>query len=199
MIVFFIFSNSGQGLQRKFTFSDEFVHVNVITFDGETWIFHEYGSRGFECRVLRVKDSATLFRNLKRIDHITSIITLNVQREKCYKFRFLMPQACNNIMTQISGINIGYTINPAHLYKKLLKNKPTNFEILSTWRRKTCLTQTSVMTRLIINCNKVMRKLSVNVSNFLMSESISLNHKIENSAYRQKQTLIRMKFYDNIT
>jgi hypothetical protein len=32
-----------------------------------------------------------------------------------------------------------------------------------------------------------------------MSESISLNHKIENSAYRQKQTLIRMKFYDNIT
>ena len=138
LIAVFIFYNVSSGVQSRLAFSDEFKHCNIITFDGRDWIMLDFDRTGLLTRKIHCKDGPTLLRNLPLIKEISAIISINVKQRVKTMWKPLWVRSCNEICRYASGADLGFTFNPVHLYKKLLKyayKRKRNFEILSHWRR----------------------------------------------------------------
>lgn len=137
MIAFIIFYGKAHGVQAALAFSSEFRHVNIITFDGRDWIMLDFDRTGLLTRKIHCTDGTQLFRSLRVLRDITAVVAVDVgERHKvCWKPFWV--RSCNEIVRYASGIDIGFTFNPVHLYKKLLRyDQIRNYTILTAWRRK---------------------------------------------------------------
>lgn len=136
MISFFCFYNVSSGVQARLAFSDIFKHCNIITFDGETWIVHEFDINGIQTKRIKVYSSSSFIRGLKYIDSLMAMIVVNVEEKATFNWKPFLVRSCNEIDRYIAGVDIGFTFNPKHLYSKLIKNADvSNYEILYHWRR----------------------------------------------------------------
>jgi hypothetical protein len=135
MICFFCFYNKSSGVQAKLAFSEDFKHCNIITFDGETWIATEFDLQGIQMRSIHVSKSSSLIRGLKYIDSLIGLIVVEVVDKAKVSWKPYLVRSCNEIDRYISGVDVGFTFNPQHLYNKLLKYHGTNYEILYHWRK----------------------------------------------------------------
>ncbi len=136
MIAIFLFYNMSSGKQARLAFSKDFKHCNIITFDGEYWINYELDSYGIHTKVLETKDGVALLRGLKIIKPLLSTITVWINDPVKINWKPLWVKSCNEFDRYVSGVDIGFTWNPRHLYSKLIKyDKKRNFEILQLWRR----------------------------------------------------------------
>ncbi len=142
MIAIFIFYDVSTGIQAQLAFSSEFRHCNIITYDGEYWIAHEFDSSGFITRGLKVLSGEALVRMLRVIKSASAIVTVDIGQRPRHRWTPFVVRSCNEIDRYIAGVDIGFTFNPRHLYNKLLKyNGIRNYQILTHWRRSDGLVQ----------------------------------------------------------
>lgn len=136
-ITIFVFYNKAVGVQSAFSFSKEFKHCNAITYNGEDFIFIEMDGRGFHPRIIKCQSVPMLVSIIKSLETVTAIITIfSYDRDRAnIPWRGVMTRSCNEVCRHQSGANVGWTFNPAHLYRKLLNNKYPNYEILESWRK----------------------------------------------------------------
>lgn len=135
MICIFCFYNVSSGIQAKLAFSEVFKHTNIITFDGEVWIATEFDLYGIHNQRVKAHSGPSLLRGLKYIESLTAMVAVNVNERAQHHWKPYLVRSCNELDRYISGVNIGFTFNPKHLYNKLLRNNGTNYEILYHWRR----------------------------------------------------------------
>ena len=135
MICFFCFYNISTGIQAKLAFDKDFKHSNIITFDGEIYLCMDFDSHGIHIRQITAPNSAALIRGLKYVDCLISIVAVEIEERMTLLWKPYMVRSCNEIDRYISGIDIGFTFNPKHLYNKLLRYNGSNYKILYHWRR----------------------------------------------------------------
>lgn len=136
MIVFFLFYNYASGKQAKLAFSDEFKHCNVITFDGEIWLGMDFDYQGLQTRKIQVKSVLSLVRAVKHISTLSSMLVADIGLREKISWKPWIVRSCNEFARYASGIDVGFTFNPKHLYNKMLRyDTKRNYEILYSWRR----------------------------------------------------------------
>ena len=136
MIAIFLFYDQGQGKAYNYTFSRITVHCNLITYDGDHWIMWEFGTSGITYRHIKSKSGASILRNIKRLPELSRIVTVDIPERVSIPWFMFMPRTCNEFCRYVAGINIGLTVNPRHLYTKLLTyEQKGNYTILHWWRR----------------------------------------------------------------
>lgn len=136
MIAIFLFYNISNGPQSRLSFSKDYKHCNVITYDGKHWLLFEFDALGLHAKILKVKSFDALARGLPLIPSLTSMIAVEIKSQRKYKWRPFLVRSCNEFNRYITNVDIGFTLNPRHLHGKLIKyNAKRNFDILRQWRR----------------------------------------------------------------
>ncbi len=136
MISIFLFYNIATGVQAKLAFNKNFKHCNIITYDGQSWVNVEFDATGFLTRVLDVSSGRCLIRGLKSIQSLIAMVVVDVEVRKRVRWKPYIVRSCNEIDRYVSGVDIGLTFNPIHLYKKLLRySGKRNYTIITHWRR----------------------------------------------------------------
>lgn len=137
MIAVFLFYNIATGIQSRLAFSDEFKHCNIITFDGKDWISLDFDRGGLITRRVNCRSGAQLLRNLRVMKNVSAIVSVSIDQRFNVSWKPWWVRSCNEICRYTAGIDLGFTFNPRHLYRKLLKYRHCkNYEMLSHWRRK---------------------------------------------------------------
>lgn len=137
MIAIYLFYDIAHGIQAPLAFSKEFRHCNVITYSGDIWLIIDFDREGLQTRRLQCANGDRLLRNLKVIKEVTAIISVNIEQRHKVAWKPWWVRSCNEICRYATGIDVGFTWNPTHLYKKLLQyNGKRNYEVLSAWRRR---------------------------------------------------------------
>lgn len=137
MIAVIIFYGIAYGKQAKFAFSKEFRHVNIITYDGRDWIMLDFDRSGLITRKIHCSNGTQLIRSLRVLSDITAILTVDVSKRHKVCWKPVWVRSCNEIVRYAAGLHIGFSFNPVHLYKKLLRyDQVRNYTILTAWRRK---------------------------------------------------------------
>lgn len=137
LIAVFIFYKISTGVQSRLAFSSQFRHCNIITFDGSDWIMLDFDKTGLLTRKVKCPNGASLLRNLPVNQDIIAIVSVNVKERFKVSWKPFWVRSCNEVCRYAAGIDIGLTLNPRNLYKKLLKYRHSrNYEMLSHWRRK---------------------------------------------------------------
>lgn len=68
---------------------------------------------------------------LERAPQVVQSLYLHIDRPTSREWFPLTVQSCNEFARFLTGVDIGFTINPLHLYKKLLKyDRKRNYHIL---------------------------------------------------------------------
>jgi hypothetical protein len=136
LIAVIIFYNKSQGPSQRLAFSSEFRHCNTITYDGDDWIMTEFLPSGLLIRRVKCKDGPTLVEKLRIIPEATAIISLAIDPRKKVPWFPWWVRSCNEVCRYVSGADTGWTFNPWHLYRKLIKyDQRRNWTVLSHWRR----------------------------------------------------------------
>ncbi len=136
MIAVFLFYNRGIGKYNCFSFSKKFVHCALLCYQGDHCILFEIAPFGFIYRILRSNDVNKNLNAVKKLSALSAFIAVKIKEPKRIKEFFLKWYTCNEVCRYFSGIDIGWTFNPKHLFKKLLKFKDKrNYELLACWRR----------------------------------------------------------------
>lgn len=136
MINFLLFYNTGYGKQSRMTFHEEFRHCDIITFDGDFYLWLSWNNKGIETRRVKATSCTSLIRALRIIPELTALIVADCDVRVNTWYCPLVVRSCNEFARYVSGLDIGFTLNPQHLYKKVLKYQgKRNFQILRAWRR----------------------------------------------------------------
>lgn len=136
MICFFLFYDKAYGLQRVFSFGATLQHCDVICFDGKTWVLFQFSNKGVEFQSIKVTTVERMLKHLPIIPELIEIIGVEVERKTCFPWRPFWVRSCNELCRYLTGVDIGFTLNPRQLHKKLLAcNHKRNFEIIYRWER----------------------------------------------------------------
>jgi hypothetical protein len=136
LIAAFLFYNQGIGKYGRFSFSKELVHCALLCYEGDQCILFEIAPSGFAYRILRSNDVNKNLEAIKKLPALSAFIAVMVKKKKKVKEWPFKWYTCNEVCRYFSGIDIGWTFNPKHLFKKLIKFKDKrNYELLACWRR----------------------------------------------------------------
>jgi len=137
MIAFFLFYNKANGKQRFFSFGDDLQHCDVICFDGKVWIGFQFSNKGIDFAQVKVTKVSRLLKHLPIIPELVTIIGIDVERKTVFPWKPFWIRSCNELCRYLTGVDIGFTLNPRHLLKKLLKyDGKRNFQVIYAWRRE---------------------------------------------------------------
>lgn len=136
MIVTFIFYSESVGKPRIYC-GKEFQHVDVSCYDGIDHMLFRLDSNGLQFRRINSCNIVQFLRALRSLRTVTAIVTVYVTERATYRWFPFWIKSCNEQARVIAGVNISFTLNPRHLYRKLLKlTVKSNYDILDAWRRK---------------------------------------------------------------
>lgn len=135
MIHFLLFYNKSNRTASWMTDAD-FKHCDIITFDGDDYRHLSWDNRGIVCRRIRTRSCSRLISALRVIPELTALLVIDCEDRVSLAWRPLVVQTCNEFCRYVSGIDIGFTLTPHHLHRKVLEwSGKRNFKILSAWRR----------------------------------------------------------------
>lgn len=117
-------------------------HCFVLTYDGDCWIAHELDSHNLKFKRIRWKDGEDIVNWLSMFQALNKTLSAFIVvelTEQAKLVKRLLPTrwffTCNEVARELSGIDIGFTFNPVHLYAKLIKyDAKRNYKIL--WHRR---------------------------------------------------------------
>lgn len=137
MIAIFLFYDEGRGKQRIFTRGSAFKHCDIIIYDGDVTIAVQAQPEGIGLRRINSTNIVSIMRNLKIIPSLIAMVCVEVMQRKKLKWFPLQIKSCNELCRIMSGIDVGVTFNPIHLYNKLIKfSKLKNYDLLYLWNRE---------------------------------------------------------------
>jgi len=122
-------------VQARLSFSKVFKHCNIISYDGDIWLATEFDRQGIHNRKINASCTNALIRGMKYITELTALVVVEVEERASIRWKPYIVRSCNELDRYISGIDIGFTFNPLHLYNKLMQNDGTNYTILYKWER----------------------------------------------------------------
>lgn len=137
MIANFLFYNQTLGIQNWLTFSDMLKHVDVITDDGKILSHFRLDKKGIHHVAVKYKYQRCILKSLLYTSkNLTRMIRVEIKYRAPIDWQPWILGSCNETCRWLTGIDIGFTFNPGHLYSKLLKyDNVTNYVILDVWRR----------------------------------------------------------------
>lgn len=136
MIAVFLFYNQGIGKYRWFSFNQKFIHCALLCYQGDQCILFEIARTGFIYRFMKLNSVNKNIDVIKKLPMLSAYIAVFIRKAKKINEWPFKWHTCNEVCPFFSGINIGWTFNPKHLYQKLLKYKDkSNYELLAHWRR----------------------------------------------------------------
>jgi hypothetical protein len=136
LIAVFLFYNTGIGKYSRFSFSKELVHSALLCYEGDQCILFEIAPAGFAYRILRSNDVNKNLEAIKKLPCLSAFIAVMISKKKKIKEWPFKWYTCNEVCRYFSGIDIGWTFNPKHLFNKILKYKnKRNYELLAYWSR----------------------------------------------------------------
>jgi hypothetical protein len=146
MISIFLFYSKARGKQTWWVRNKEFLHCHAITTrTGKEYILTELKTDEIDFHVVPTQSPDRILRNIKHLPNLSAYIAVYIDHPKRVRWFPLWVRSCNEFIRHLSGIDIGYTQSPYHLYKKLLKyNEKANFTILAHWRRSWPVIMTTV-------------------------------------------------------
>jgi hypothetical protein len=131
-LVLFVFYNKGQGIQQIFT-SKGIKHCNVICFCNGYLLF-ETDKHGITYRSMSFESWDDILNCFKSVKSVHGLILTKINEKKNISWFPLWMRTCNELCRYVTGIDVGFTLNPTHLVKKLLKyDNRTNYEIINQW------------------------------------------------------------------
>jgi hypothetical protein len=137
MIEIFLFYDKANGVQEKFTFSKDFKHCNLLTCDGEYSFLTWLDGTGINRREVKYGHKVKFMNRIKKNPDLSAMIVVWVEDRVEKKWFPFMLRSCNEVCRLSSSVDIGVTLNSAHLHHKLLRlNGQRNFTIDYAWRRK---------------------------------------------------------------
>ena len=136
MLAIFIFYNQAQGIQSHFTLSRHFKHVDVFLHLTMSWVVVRLDKQGIRFRLSNFKDGRDIVDNAVKLNTVSRIVAVKIGKRAKYPWRPFRFNTCNELARLVSGLDIGFTYHPRHLYRKLLYySHRKNFEILNMWGR----------------------------------------------------------------
>ncbi len=149
MIAFFLFYNHSAGIQSRLAFSKEFLHCSVIVCNDSEYIHTTFGGDGIVNRLIFPKGWKQLARLYPAlVPTLSALVIVEIDKRHIKKWSPLWVKSCNEVCRYVSGIQIGFTFNPRHLYAKLIKyDSKLNYKILHAWTRE----QNPISTRRLRN------------------------------------------------
>lgn len=136
MIATFIFYNYSNSLCRIWSLNTPYKHVDVLIKDDDN-VLKVILFRGKNIKIKKLSN-VNYFRfiqKLKALKSINALVTVNV-KEKVTS-RAMTVSSCNELARILTGIDIGFTLNPGSLYKKLLKyDYLRNYGVINAWKRE---------------------------------------------------------------
>ncbi len=137
LAIFLFYDQTRNPFANIFTFSKTHKHVDVFTFDGSRWLLFRYAKDGITYLFSAFDDGRDIIEHLKKISSISAIVCTNITtRYNQFAWFPFWTKSCNEFARLITGIDVGFTLNPRHLYNKLLKyDGKSNYLIISSWSR----------------------------------------------------------------
>lgn len=112
------------------------MHCALLCYQGDHCILFEIAPFGFIYRILKSNDVNRNLNAVKKLPVLSAFIAVMINKKKKVKEWPFKWYTCNEVCRYFSGVDIGWTFNPRHLFKKLLKYKAKrNYELLAHWRR----------------------------------------------------------------
>lgn len=137
MIALFVFYDTcTPKIQRILTFNKKIRHTSLITYDGRQAHLTELTRQGINVKSYDKSSVSDVIDTMKRLPTVEAIISTFITDKAIVKWSPFSLNSCNELDRKISGIDIGLTLNPAHMYRKILKyDKLRNYIIDYTWRK----------------------------------------------------------------
>jgi len=104
-------------------------------YDRDIWLATDFDLTGIHSRRINAPSARAFIRGLKHIESLTALVVADVGVKADTRWKPYVVRSCNELDRYISGVDIGFTFNPKHLYNKLLKYNGSNYKILYDWRR----------------------------------------------------------------
>lgn len=131
-----MFYNVGIGKPSRMTFNEDFKHCDIITYDGDLLLRLTWNHLGIESRRIKVTNLSRFIRALRSDRRLSALIVCDSSVRVASPWLPLRVQSCNEFCRFVSGLDIGFTWSPAHLFKKVLRYAgKRNFDVLCAWRR----------------------------------------------------------------
>jgi hypothetical protein len=136
LIALFLFYNKATGKQDNYAASKYFRHVDVYTHTGDYWVVHRFGNHGIEYFISKFTNGADVLAHTVTIPAIVRVVAVDIETRATFRWVPLWGRTCNELARYLTGVNIGVTYSPRHLYSKLLRyDHRRNYTILTVWRR----------------------------------------------------------------
>lgn len=143
MIAIFLFYNQSEGKQHWMSFSKTYRHTNAIINNNGLWVYFDMDLQGIKYHILnpQPKSMARLIRLLKTNckKSLTALVAVEVKDEERPRISWKpwWIRSCNEFNRYLTGVDVGLSLNPRHLYKKLLRfDQKMNYRILNEWSRE---------------------------------------------------------------
>lgn len=135
-IAIFLFYNESRK-PNFFTPFSRYKHCCVILFKGDSWVLFKWGKKGLVYKILQTKSGKKILQSFKKLNTLISMVVVEINKPIEFPWRPLITFTCNEMCRYVSGIDVGFTVSPRHLYKKLLRynKKNTNFKVIYKWMR----------------------------------------------------------------
>lgn len=136
MIAIFLFFNKGLGKFVKFIRDKDFLHAAVICYQGDVPILMEASESGISYRVVKTPDMASLMEKIILMPSLTHYVAVKINKEILiteFPFKYF---TCNEVCRFVSGVDIGMTLSPKHLFQKLVNFKNNkNYFLMNVWSK----------------------------------------------------------------
>jgi hypothetical protein len=136
VIAIFLFFNKGLGKFVNFIRDKDFLHAAVICYQGDVPVLMEASESGISYRVVKTSDMTNLMEKIILMPSLTNYVAVKINKGIFiteFPFKYF---TCNEVCRFVSGVDIGLTLSPKHLFQKLVDFKNhKNYFLMNVWSR----------------------------------------------------------------
>jgi len=138
LIAVFLFYDKTHGIFERISFSKDYKHCNILTFDGIGFVLSSLDKTGVTSKSMKINNLTSFLRRVPGLmPSLSAIIVTYVQERKPKRWMPLSLNTCNEVARDISGLDIPFSFNVENLYKKIiLWDQKSNYIIDYKWSRK---------------------------------------------------------------
>lgn len=119
-------------------FLKRFKHCALLVFDElqNTVLFYGLQTNKIIMRTSVCNSFDQYIEHLLNIKSLVCYLILEVHKPSNKNHKLVTILTCNELVRISTGINVGFTLTPNHLYKKICLNISPNYTIIQLWNRK---------------------------------------------------------------